>query len=279
MFSHPPAISLIAKLHEVEGEGTHRPKALARMFGANPVSSEGRSWYTGAQGELVVARRLDSLSAEGYTVLHSVPIGRGESDIDHVVISPLGAVHVINTKAHRRARISVYNFSLYVNGSKTDYVRNSDYEGRRVAKLLAGLWGHVPPVTPHLVFVQAASITIKTPPARVRIVADHQLLESLRGSERVRWESMTPEERSGLHALVAARDLEALDSPTTWTGREIDSFDQETLLPWFADLERRSASAGRRRMGWSLVGPLAGIAASLTAIPVLNVLLLAVLAR
>jgi hypothetical protein len=48
-----------------------------------------RAWRIGAVGEEAVAKRLEGFGA-GWRVLHSVPVGKRGSDIDHLVIGPGG---------------------------------------------------------------------------------------------------------------------------------------------------------------------------------------------
>src|SRR5690349_11780585 len=67
------------------------------------IEDDARGWFTGVFGERRVAERLTQLD-RSWTVLHSVPVGAGSSDIDHVVISQAG-VFTINTKHHAGKRI------------------------------------------------------------------------------------------------------------------------------------------------------------------------------
>lgn len=73
-----------------------------------------RSWRVGAEGEHIIAEALTSLTtstwadrlrrrASPWWVLHSIPVGTGSSDIDHLVGGPPG-VFSINTKHHRPGR-------------------------------------------------------------------------------------------------------------------------------------------------------------------------------
>ena len=76
--------------------------APARFFGLSPLHPDSVSWYWGALGEMAVGRELSKLGPE-WMVLHAVPVGSGDSDIDHVLIGPPG-VFTINTKHHQRGR-------------------------------------------------------------------------------------------------------------------------------------------------------------------------------
>ena len=99
-----------ATLRVKAGEIQHAHPFLVfvlRLFG---VHSQERAWRRGAEGEEEVAWRLHKLG-EGWRVLHSVPIGTGETDIDHVVIGPPG-VFSLNSKNHLGKRVTVYERAI-----------------------------------------------------------------------------------------------------------------------------------------------------------------------
>ncbi|WFR65855.1 nuclease-related domain-containing protein [Curtobacterium flaccumfaciens] len=72
-----------------------------RFWGHDPLHPDARSWFKGAIGEREVAKALESLGPD-FTVLHAVPIGKHETDIDHVVIGPTGCSR--STRRTTRAR-------------------------------------------------------------------------------------------------------------------------------------------------------------------------------
>src|SRR5690606_5346631 len=88
-----PGQSLIAELLRQRDLGTIQASPRQGMI---RLTSESRPWYWGVLGERIIAELLVSLPSD-YLVLHSVPIGNGNTDIDHVVIGPSG-VFTINTK-------------------------------------------------------------------------------------------------------------------------------------------------------------------------------------
>jgi hypothetical protein len=105
-----------------------------------------RSWRLGADGEATVAEILHKLTTPSpldrlrhrpptWRVLHSVPVGTGRGDIDHVVIGPSGVV-TINTKHHRAGRLALDGEQLVVNGRATDYIPKARREAERAATLL-----------------------------------------------------------------------------------------------------------------------------------------------
>ena len=129
-----PATSVIAECLRVQAT-IPKNTAVQRFFGVSPLGREAQPWYVGALGELDVARRLGTLGP-GWYVLHSVPVGTGASDLDHVVIGPAG-VFTINTKHHRGQNVWVGRRRILVNGQRTDHLRNAAYEATRTSKLLS----------------------------------------------------------------------------------------------------------------------------------------------
>lgn len=138
---------------------------VARVFGAH---TDERAYRVGADGEEEVAWRMRKLG-DGWHVLHSVPVGEKDSDIDHVVIGPPG-VFTLNTKNHSRKKVWVAEKAFMVSGQKTNYLRNSRHEAARASKLLTTACGfdvHVEPI----IVVIAAELTIKAQPTDVHVVA------------------------------------------------------------------------------------------------------------
>ena len=107
-----------------------------RLFGMNTADAPFR---IGAAGEEAVGAELAKLGL-GYYALHSVPIGTGDSDVDHVVVGPKG-VFVLNTKNHPGGKVVVGERVIWVNGETSDYLRNSRYEAKRASKLLSDATG------------------------------------------------------------------------------------------------------------------------------------------
>jgi hypothetical protein len=113
-----------------------------------------------------VGARLDRLTKHGFRVLHSIPVGKGKSDIDHLVIAK-GGVYPVNTKRHPGGNVWVGEKVILVNGQRTDYLRNSRYEAERVRKVLLAHLGVEVPVRAVLVFLTGTvvpQVTIKQMP-------------------------------------------------------------------------------------------------------------------
>lgn len=137
---------------------------VARVFG---VHTDERAYRVGADGEEEVAWRMRKLG-DGWHVIHSVPIGEKDSDIDHVVIGPAG-VFTLNTKNHSRKKVWVAEKAFMVSGQKTNYLRNSRHEAARASKLLTAACAFDVPVEPIIVVI-AAELTIKAQPTDVHVV-------------------------------------------------------------------------------------------------------------
>ena len=135
------------------------------MFG---VQTDERAYRVGADGEEEVAWRMRKLG-DCWHVLHSVPVGEKDSDIDHVVIGPPG-VFTLNTKNHSRKKVWVAEKAFMVSGQKTNYLRNSRHEAARASKLLTTACGFDVQVEPIIVVI-AAELTIKAQPTDVHVVA------------------------------------------------------------------------------------------------------------
>jgi hypothetical protein len=122
------AEALLAGMTAQSRVGTFLKRAL-------DVKTPERAFRVGAAGEEAVGPRLERLLKHGWKVLHSIPVGKGKSDIDHLLIGPAG-IYTINTKNHPGGRVWVGEHSIRVNGQPTDYLRNSRYEAERVRKAL-----------------------------------------------------------------------------------------------------------------------------------------------
>ena len=144
------------------------------------VKTEERAWRIGAKGEAKVGGLLDGLanSDPRWRVLHSVLAGSAGSDIDHVVLGP-GGVFTLNTKHHPDAKVWVGGDTFMVNGQRQKYVRNSRFEARRAAKLLASAAGIPVTATGIIVVMGAQSLKVREAPAGVAVVARRQIVKWL----------------------------------------------------------------------------------------------------
>ena len=117
-----------------------------------------RAWRVGADGEKTVGARLERLRSYGWRVLHSVPVGKKGSDIDHVLIGP-GGVYTINTKNHPGKKVWVGKHAIRVDGRSVSYLRNSRFEADRASDLLSAVAGFLVVTRPAIVFLTGGLIT------------------------------------------------------------------------------------------------------------------------
>ncbi|WP_209561050.1 nuclease-related domain-containing protein [Frigoribacterium sp. PvP032] len=245
-----PAYSVMQECLRLQAAAPPRTSA-DRFWGRHPLRPEARSWYQGALGEIRVARVLDELGPD-WTVLHSVPVGSGESDIDHVVLGPPG-VFTLNTKHHDDKKVWVGGNVFMVNGSRTWHIRNSLSEAARASRLLSARAGGPVDVTPVLVVVGARSIRFgeKQPPVVVLPEAHVgrwlRSLPAVHSDEAVTYLAMLAEERATWHTQGLVLD---------------DTLRHEQR---FQRLQREIALAGRRRRRWALGAAVGTVAASVGA--------------
>ena len=241
-----PAQSVIEKLLH---EHTRRPasSSLRLALGISPIHRDDLSWHTGAVGERIVAGMLARLPQDWH-VFHSLPVGTGESDIDHVVVGP-GGIFTLNTKHHPGKKIWVRGHAFWVSGQHTDYLRNSEHEADRLTKIIHARFPQAPAVSPVIVVVNASDITVKTRPARVRI-------ETPRGITA--WLAKRP---TILHPEAVRMIAAMLDDPQTW--RAVIPSDCDELQQRFDELSRSHDRANAIRLAWLLVGLLAVVGVGL----------------
>lgn len=202
------------------GQGVREEAAtqLAAMKERSPIrtyigrvldsKTDERAFRVGAEGEETVGVRLEKLIDRGWYVLHSVPVGKGKSDIDHVLIGP-GGVYTINTKKHPGKSVWVGRHAVLVDGHQTDYLRNSRFEAERASRLLAEQLGHAVPVAAVLVILTGTlipSITYKQRPDDVHVL---DWMDVPRVFKRAQ-QRLTPDE--------VARIYDVARRSTTWSG-------------------------------------------------------------
>jgi hypothetical protein len=254
-----PATSVIAECLRVQARVPPNT-AVQRLFGVSPLGREAEPWFTGALGELDVAKRLDRLGV-GWYVLHSVPVGTGSSDLDHVVIGPAG-VFTINTKHHRGQNVWIGGRRILVNGQRTDHLRNAKHEAKRTSQLLSAAARALIDVTPIIAVVGARRMTVRERPTEVVV---------LREAELVRWlqrhpVTLGPSQVQHLAALAA--------QPATWKRMpEADDVDHSAFERLRAAVDR----ARSRRRGWMFAVVAAVAAVALLLVPSVPAVLTALL--
>jgi hypothetical protein len=227
-------------ISEVLAQQHGRPprSALSRALGRRPIHSDARPWYWGALGEIAVGPRLTRLGKE-WTVLHAVPVGERDADIDHVVIGP-GGVFTINTKNHSGQRVWVAGRTFVVAGQKQDHIRSSRHEAQRASRLLSAAVSSPVPVQPVLAVVQPKQITVRDAPAEVAVMADAQLVRWLNKRKPV----LAPDDVQRIAA--------AAEQPGSWRTGPVDVADTSALMAGFRRLDRQVRSARVVRQAWGL---------------------------
>lgn len=153
--SRPAGYAVALKCLEVQADAVECEPGL-RSEKRELLHADAWSWYQGARGEIEVGAMLDTLGP-GWFVRHSVPIGAGTKDVDHLVIGP-GGVFAINTKHHADASVWVGDYVLRVNNANTPHLRAARSDGLDVARRLAAKTGFPVPVTPVVAVLNARSL-------------------------------------------------------------------------------------------------------------------------
>ena len=237
----PAAASVIAACLAEQAKLLPR-RRLADILGISPLADDAVPWYTGALGELQVGRELERLAAaDGWAVLHAVPVGTRDSDIDHVAIGPAG-VFTINTKHHSGQRISIGRSQIFVSGRPHPYIRNSKFEATRVARRLTEAVGFEVHARPVLAFVDPKELNGKRELDGVSIV---------HASSLVRWLSKQPAIWGPDASAAVTR---AAQLPTTWRSAPVDSADDDANLVAFAALRRKVTAMRNVRALWAFGG-------------------------
>lgn len=257
-----PGHCVVSELLTAQQTRTPRSRP-ARLLGVSPLLEDARPWYWGALGEIAVGRLLAKLP-EDWHVLHAVSVGKGNSDIDHVVIGP-GGVFTINTKNHSGQKVWVAGRTLMVAGQKQDHIRNSEHEAERAARLLSAAAEARVSVTPVVVVVEPQSMTVREKPAKVVVLTAAQVVRWLKKRPQV----LTPDQVAWL--------VRAADVPATWHVAPTEPAPTPVLRAAFDKLDKEVRGARSVRRAWSmgLVG--GGAVAALTVGPELLQALLAAL--
>lgn len=168
-----PGQLLRAQAAEINERAPLLARVLARAFF---IHTDERAFRRGAEGEEAVARRLRKLGDE-WKVLHSVPVGDGDCDIDHVVIGP-GGIFTLNTKHHGGKKVWIHTNAFKVSGQSQPYLSKSRGEAKRATRLLTRACGFEVPVQPMIVVI-ADEITIKGQPEDVIVASPRKAVRRL----------------------------------------------------------------------------------------------------
>jgi hypothetical protein len=122
-----------------------------------------------------VRTRLERLTAEGWQVVHAVPLGRQGNVVEHLIVGP-GGIFTVREHAHPGVRISVDGRTIEVDGQPVSYLRDARLEAGRVQRLLREAVGSQLTVKAVLV-LQALLDTDESdgPPADALLVERHDV--------------------------------------------------------------------------------------------------------
>ncbi|WP_433786646.1 DUF5710 domain-containing protein [Actinomycetospora sp. CA-101289] len=146
----------------IRADGTEvepAPEPVADDSGPPPVPEEVRlaEALRGLTEPNVLARL--TRRRPPWRVLHSVPVGTGRGDIDHVLLGPPGVV-TVNTEHHPGWAVRFDGDQLTVDRRPTDHVPRARAEAERAGRLLAAARGigddEAPPVTAALAVIAAS---------------------------------------------------------------------------------------------------------------------------
>lgn len=232
-----PAYAVLQECLARQKAATARGR-LGRALGHSPLHPDARIWYSGALGEIVVANALAQLG-DAWTVLHGVPVGSGNSDIDHVILGP-GGIFTITVKNHPGKKIWIGGSTFLVNGYKQDYMRNSAHEAARASGQLSTVTGRPVTVTPLIVVVNPASITTGRKHPRVAVVSSNTLMRWLMKHPRVM------SDRAVAHLSMFAEER------STWQSEPVTMNDTTNQLARFEQLRLEVDAARQRSRLWLL---------------------------
>ena len=247
MTLHPPAMRnrIAAQLvieHLLSRQTAVPPRTpVARLFGKSPLCPESVSWYLGAQGEITVGKVLATLPPD-WTAFHAVPIGKNDTDIDHILVGP-GGIFTINTKHHCGKHIWVGTRTVMVSGHKKAYLPAAEHEAERVTTVLRERMPLLAPVQPVIALVDPKQITFRDKPVQVKVLDARVLRRWLLKLQPV------------LSDDEIAEAVVILDSPATW--REHPSAAPDDVMARFAALDGQVRRARIRRVSWSVVASFA----------------------
>jgi hypothetical protein len=213
---------------------------LARILGVSPLTSDARSHYRGALGELLVGDVLENLGPT-WDVLHDLPLDG--SVVDHLLIGPAG-VFTVRTANYGRLDVTVDGSAIIVGGERHHDVAEAEAEAGEVSRLLTEASGAPVLVRPLLVIVDALRIVAKSPASGVRVISSRSLESVLARAPR----TLTGEE--------VARVSDLADLGSTWPaaaieGATIQKLDTQQLHRDFGTIRSRVSDALARRVLWA----------------------------
>jgi len=217
-------------------ENTASPSFLARLFGRRPIAPELKDQFRLACGEVAVVDALSQLGAE-WMVFHTVPVGRGNHDLEYVVIGPAG-VYSLTVRQHPGGALWINEGVLLVDGEGMAHIRDAEFEAVRSCQLLSEVVGSRVEVAPCLVISGARSITVSKPPRRVAVLATRNLRSWLRDLPRL------------LSTETLATFRTAASEQADWQDTKSPSSDVAIQLERFRKVQSEINQARHTRLTW-----------------------------
>lgn len=208
------------------GEPRRPRSVVGRAVGLHPLRAGARLPFARAIGARAVAQRLAALGP-AWTVLHSVPAGRG-AGIDHLVVGPAGV------------------FAITVATSRLPDAARVDAEARRVAAIVDEVAVAGGPTVRALVVVAGAR------PFLPRRIGSAFVLRA-EGLSRVL--EVLP---ARFEADETARIVAAVERDGLWPAASVA---EPELLRRFSVLQRQVDAARRLRHGWQIAGAVGVVSA------------------
>jgi hypothetical protein len=170
--AHRPGQGVRAQADALRTDMAERSRVGTMLKRVLDVKTDERAHRVGANGEEAVGARLEKLVKHGWHVLHSIPVGKGKSDIDHLLIGQ-GGIYTVNTKNHPGKQIWVGQHLIKVDGFSTRYLPIARYETERAQRLLSQAVGFDVPAKAVLVILTGTvipQVTIKQMPDDVLVL-------------------------------------------------------------------------------------------------------------
>ena len=215
-----------------------RPGRLARILGVSPLTSDARSHYRGALGELLVGDVLENLGPT-WDVLHDLPLDG--SLVDHLLIGRAG-VFTIRAANYGRNDVVVDGQTVSVGGEESDDIGLALAEAAEVSRILTVAAGRPVRVRPLFVVVDPRRLVFKQPADGVRVISSRDLERTLAFSAR----TLTGEEVAHISDLA--------DLVSTWPAsapaQDAAALDTQQLHRDFGTIRMSVSDALVRRVLW-----------------------------
>ncbi len=209
---------------------------LSRLFGRRPIATELCAEYRLACGEVAVLDSLSQLGSE-WMVFHTVPLGRGDDDLEYVAVGPAG-VYSIAVRQHPGGAIWIDGGVLLVDDERMPHIRDAEFEAVRASQLLSEVTGSRVEVTPCLVISGSRSLTVSKPPRRVAVLDTRNLRSWLKDMPRI------------LSAETLGAFRTAASEQTDWQDTKRPSNEVTEQLARFRKIQSEVNQARHTRLTW-----------------------------